>query len=387
MLRNLNLGLAEVLNGIENIGIYITDRERKIIFWNHAAEKITGYGSAEVVGRSCKDDILCHLDRHGRELCGTEFCPLHQSIIRGEASTVNTYVFGKCRNGKRLPMSVSVSPVRDAAGAVIGGMEVFRAARHEFEQLKMAQAIQRKMMPENPHLFSKWPISFLWNPAEMIGGDLVHFVERNDGTLGGIIVDVSGHGTASALITSFLWKLFEASVRENDVPSLVLTVLIQKYLELEIESHFFSAQCFIFDPKKQMLKFSSAGHPYPIVVDAGGRGKYLPTEGDLAGLFGLPSLKDYEIDLSASRIIFYSDGLVESRDPAGEIFGEERWLALCEKTSNRSRDDAAKFMIEETFNFAQTTDPQDDMTLLILEGERYRAISTDLEANMDGTSP
>jgi PAS domain-containing protein len=46
-------------------GVYITDRERRVRYWNHAAERITGYGAEHVVGRRCADNILIHVDADG----------------------------------------------------------------------------------------------------------------------------------------------------------------------------------------------------------------------------------------------------------------------------------------------------------------------------------
>jgi diguanylate cyclase (GGDEF)-like protein len=51
----------EVLDNIYD-GVYFLDRQRKIFFWNKGAERITGYQAADVMGRSCADDILCHVD-------------------------------------------------------------------------------------------------------------------------------------------------------------------------------------------------------------------------------------------------------------------------------------------------------------------------------------
>ena len=56
--------MLRVLN-YENAGIYITDKERKIIPWNHQTEKITGFAAEDVVGKACHDDVLCHIDKNG----------------------------------------------------------------------------------------------------------------------------------------------------------------------------------------------------------------------------------------------------------------------------------------------------------------------------------
>jgi phosphoserine phosphatase RsbU/P len=84
-------------------GVYVCDKDRRIVFWSRAAERITGWQSADVLGRRCLDDVLCHIDKDGHKLCGEEFCPLHRSMVTGAASTVPLMVFaqGKRASGYR----------------------------------------------------------------------------------------------------------------------------------------------------------------------------------------------------------------------------------------------------------------------------------------------
>jgi PAS domain S-box-containing protein len=56
-------------------GVYFTDTERQIIYWNSGAERITGFSKDEVIGSKCSDDILRHIDDSGKILC-LEECPL-----------------------------------------------------------------------------------------------------------------------------------------------------------------------------------------------------------------------------------------------------------------------------------------------------------------------
>src|SRR5664279_289788 len=87
-------------------GAYITDPDRRIVFWNQAAQKITGWSAAEVVGRHCRDNVLVHMNKDGHPLCGYEQCPLHRSIVTGEPSTESLLVFAQHRSGSRIPVEV-----------------------------------------------------------------------------------------------------------------------------------------------------------------------------------------------------------------------------------------------------------------------------------------
>jgi len=110
--------------------VYFVDRDRKILYWNRAAEEITGYPAAEVVGSHCQDEILDHCDEFNRPLC-TDQCPLVASMQLGRS--VEKRVFLKRRDGLRLPVNVRVAPITDAGGEIIGAVEVFHDVSSELE--------------------------------------------------------------------------------------------------------------------------------------------------------------------------------------------------------------------------------------------------------------
>lgn len=109
---------------IENIhdGLYIVDLNRIITYWNKAAEFITGFSAQEVMGKSCADNILTHIDRQGNSLC-TGLCPLLKTIIDGTTREAELYLHHK--NGQRIPVAVRVTTLTDANGEVVGGIELF----------------------------------------------------------------------------------------------------------------------------------------------------------------------------------------------------------------------------------------------------------------------
>lgn len=103
-------------------GVYYVDHDRVIRFWNKAAERITGYTKSEVVGKSCSDNILRHVDDKGRELCDLG-CPITEMLEDGKVHEASVYLHHKL--GHRVPVSVRVSPVLNNHGKVVGGIEVF----------------------------------------------------------------------------------------------------------------------------------------------------------------------------------------------------------------------------------------------------------------------
>lgn len=109
---------------LENLydGLYIVDRDRVIRYWNKAAEEISGFKAAEVIGKSCADSVLTHVDSSGTDLC-RGLCPLAVSLEDGAGRDADVFLHHK--DGHRVPVSVRVIPLKDAEGRVIACAELF----------------------------------------------------------------------------------------------------------------------------------------------------------------------------------------------------------------------------------------------------------------------
>ncbi len=101
---------TEIFKVMENIhdGVYVVDRDRKIMCWNKAAEQISGYSNEEMVGKYCCDNMLQHIDGNGCALC-SDGCPLHSSIETGDSVDGKVYLHHK--NGHRVAVSVMTIPL------------------------------------------------------------------------------------------------------------------------------------------------------------------------------------------------------------------------------------------------------------------------------------
>ncbi len=109
---------------LENLydGVYGVDDSRTILFWNRAAEELTGYKAAEVIGRFCYDEILSHLNERGERLCGKS-CPMLKTmadqIVREEQ------VYLRHKQGQQIAVNMRFIPATDDQGNVIGAMALF----------------------------------------------------------------------------------------------------------------------------------------------------------------------------------------------------------------------------------------------------------------------
>jgi diguanylate cyclase (GGDEF)-like protein/PAS domain S-box-containing protein len=109
-----------------DVGVYLVDRHRKIVYWNRGAERISGYLRQDVTGRFCRDDILVHSDENEAVLCGTD-CPLGGCMRDGQARETTVYL--RHRAGHRVPVRVRAVALRDEAGDICGAAEIFEERR------------------------------------------------------------------------------------------------------------------------------------------------------------------------------------------------------------------------------------------------------------------
>lgn len=103
-------------------GVYFVNNERKIEYWNEAAEKITGFSKEEVVGKYCYDNILKHVDGCGKELC-MNGCSLEETCRDGQIRRVDVFLHHK--KGHRVPVVVKAIPIMDKNQKIKGAIEIF----------------------------------------------------------------------------------------------------------------------------------------------------------------------------------------------------------------------------------------------------------------------
>lgn len=135
-------------------GVYFVDNDRIITYWNKSCERITGFTSEQVIGKSCQDNILNHCNEGGMELCKTA-CPLTHTISTGKPQEAEVYL--RHAQGYRLPVRVRVSPIRDVTDQIVGAVETFSnnealfSARHRIRRLEETVTIDTLTKINNRH--------------------------------------------------------------------------------------------------------------------------------------------------------------------------------------------------------------------------------------------
>ncbi len=324
-----HLHASAILNALPD-GAYITDVERNILFWNMASERITGWKKAEVVGHSCNDNILVHVDKDGHELCGKEECPLHRSIVTGQPSEEPLMVYAKHRSGARIPVEVSVAPLCDSKGNVIGGIELFRDLTAGMKDLERAHIIQDLVIRQNSSPDPRLGISSRYTPNDLVGGDFYHFESLGPDLLGVMIADVMGHGIASALYTMQLRSLWEDWRGEAVNPARFATLINRQLHTLAADSGYFAtAVCLTIDASTGNVEFVNAGHPSPLHIRPGSSAVPIGSPQMAVGMAeGTVYTSEHLALHPGETILLYTDGAIEVTDSNGAELGESGLIRM-----------------------------------------------------------
>jgi diguanylate cyclase (GGDEF)-like protein/PAS domain S-box-containing protein len=121
-------------------GVYFVDCSRKITYWNKGAERISGYQSAEVLGKHCSDNILMHVDDKGASLC-KGMCPLAKTISDRKIRETEAYLHHK--KGHRVPVLIRTTPLYDGNDMVVGAVEIFSDNSSQVAVRQRAEELQK----------------------------------------------------------------------------------------------------------------------------------------------------------------------------------------------------------------------------------------------------
>ena len=368
-MNDLLISAENILDGLSE-GVYVCDRERRIVYWSKSSERITGWTSEDVMRRACHEDILCHEDKDGHRLCGKEHCPLHRSMITGVTSTTPIIVFARGKNGRRIPMQVTTAPLYNNAGDVIGGIETFRDVSPMLMDLERAKRIQTQSLAHELPADDRVRFATFYMAHDIVGGDYYAAQALDDDRYAFFLADMEGHGVAAALYTMHLGMLWQRHYLLLEKPAEFATTINKELVHVFGDINTFAAAtCGVIDARNATLSFAGAGGPPPLIIDSKGNFKQLPSSGLPFGFTDdIPEAAAYQaqtVQLSpGDAILMFSDGAFEIHNAHDEILGVDGFIDIL-KALNYPREPLNMTVLEEALlKFSNDIRLQDDITII-----------------------
>ncbi|MDR2580507.1 MAG: PP2C family protein-serine/threonine phosphatase [Fibromonadaceae bacterium] len=234
--------------------------------------------------------------------------------------------------------------------------------------LHQANIIQHQLLPSTfPETLSD--VAADYKATMDVGGDYYDCFDLPNGKIGLVVADVSGHGTAAAMMMAMFKIMLKNSPHSGTSPALTLKNINETFVN-EIDSGkfitvFYATWC----KETREFVYSSAGHnPMPLMNKKTGEIKQLKSSGLFLGVMPDITVEDEILKLSDDhRIAIYTDGINEAMNPAKEQFGHKRIHELLQKNTNESCRDFLEYLSDAVKVFRDGNELDDDLTILVCD--------------------
>ncbi|WIV13027.1 SpoIIE family protein phosphatase [Proteiniborus sp. MB09-C3] len=349
----------EVLDGMVD-WVRVIDRNGIIIYANKSMEDELG---KDIVGKKCYSAL--------GKCSACSRCISSTTVSTGEVVEKEENI------GDRI-FSVKSSPVKDPDGNIYAAVEVFRDVTKErklekeiikknekmSKDLSFARTIQKNILPKQGTL-GPLNVDYLYFPSEMLSGDIFDINKINENLIGIYISDVVGHGITASIMTMFVRQAMKSIKYDYLEPSKAISELHQKFLDLNLDTDkYFSIFYGIFDKRDNTFRYVNGGHNcIPLHINCNGI-EFLESKGyPITCLFDSIKYEEKSVKLQkGDKMLFYTDGVIETRNEKGELFGFDRLIDITSKNK-----DNLLSAIEKSLNEFKYKDVDDDFALLTVE--------------------
>ncbi len=234
-------------------------------------------------------------------------------------------------------------------------------------ELELSRQIQIDMLPRAPLRFGAAEIKGISIPAREVGGDFFNYFELSPNRLGLLVGDVSGKGVSAALLMANVQATLRARLPLQPDLAVLADLLDRELDETTPGSVFVTLFVAVLEDGGHELRYVNAGHNTQYVLRAKGGLERLTSTGLPIGLYSGHGYKEGRVRLDTDDLLFFfTDGLVETENDQGDMFGAERLEAVLEESHLQGIDTVLERLERDVSAFRGRGEPMDDATMMAL---------------------
>src|SRR5438552_12409403 len=245
--------------------------------------------------------------------------------------------------------------------------EIGKQERRLERDLAMARELQFRLLPPSRPQLANLEIAAKFSPARAIGGDLYDFITYSQSRTALVIGDISGKGAPAAIYAALVSGILRSHAPMEPGPAEMLAAVNYSLAERRIDGQFCSLIYSVWDDEQQTLQVANSGLPRPLywhddkieIIEATG----LPL-----GLFDDADYDEFTFNAKpGDKFVFFSDGILDARNEAGDLFGRSRVEQIVANSDGVSAEGLVNALFDAVAEHAAGVETFDDQTVVVIK--------------------
>jgi phosphoserine phosphatase RsbU/P len=234
------------------------------------------------------------------------------------------------------------------------------------KELETAREIQARLIPAQIPQLPNLEIVGSYQPARLVGGDYFDVIKFTETSVAVCVADVVGKGIAAALLMANVQAVVKAFAGETVAPSEICTQLNRVLCSNLAPDKFVTFVYCVIDTVAKSLRYSNAGHCFPLLHRFRGNVEVLADGGIVLGMFPDAKYSDVAVQFDAgNRLLLFTDGITEATNTGGQEYGEDRLRQALERDASGDTATLHSKLMQDVSEFCHGNFV-DDATLVLV---------------------
>jgi phosphoserine phosphatase RsbU/P len=245
--------------------------------------------------------------------------------------------------------------------------QIERQEKRLERDLALARELQFRLLPQSLPTCTNLDVAAKFAPARAIGGDLYDFMTYSLSRLAIVVGDVSGKGAPAAIYAALVSGILRSHAPIEPGPAEMLSAVNFSLGERRIDGQFVSLIYAVWDDVHRTLQVASSGLPRPLYCHDG-KIEIIEATGLPLGLFDDADYDEFNFKAKPGEMfVFFSDGILDARNKAGDMFGRHRVEEIVAHCAEVSADCVVQSLFKAVAEHAAGVETFDDQTVVAIK--------------------